>query len=312
MKSFIVRFVAFTVPLLLVFMSAEILTRMIPNEYAYKRAILDTRKNEIEILFLGSSHAFYGINPEFLQHPGFNAAHVSQSLDLDFQLLEKYFSDTTQLRLVAIPISYFTLFSRLDSGPEKWRAKNYSIYYGIHQDGGLASHFEILGNNSNRLLKRLRKYYLKHDRKGICRCSPLGYGLDFNSSIKNDLESSGIASAHRHRTNTPQLLAANQKTLAEIIGFAKARNIVVLLYTPPAFKTYVSHLDAQQLETTLRIPTELAEQYDNVEYINFMTNSAFIACDFFDADHLNEIGAAKLTHMMSADIEALAYAPETK
>jgi hypothetical protein len=40
---------------------------------------------------------------------------------------------------------------------------------------------------------------------------------------------------------------------------------------------------------------KFAAKYDNVTYQNFLLDSSFSAIDFFDADHLNEIGAKKLT-----------------
>lgn len=35
--------------------------------------------------------------------------------------------------------------------------------------------------------------------------------------------------------------------------------------------------------------------YENCTYVNMINDSTFIAKDFFDADHLSEIGAKKLS-----------------
>ena len=40
------------------------------------------------------------------------------------------------------------------------------------------------------------------------------------------------------------------------------------------------------------------DQYENAVYYNLLTDSAFVANDYYDADHLNEIGAKKLTKLL--------------
>ena len=50
----------------------------------------------------------------------------------------------------------------------------------------------------------------------------------------------------------------------------------------------------QLLKTTNTI-NELVKKNPNCEYINLLDSEKFIATDFHDADHLNEIGAKKLS-----------------
>jgi hypothetical protein len=40
---------------------------------------------------------------------------------------------------------------------------------------------------------------------------------------------------------------------------------------------------------------ELDAAYSNVIYVNFLTSNLFDQEDFYDADHLNEIGSRKFT-----------------
>lgn len=306
MKRFIIRLLVFSSPILLIFAVAEILARNIPNDYAYKCSYYREHGGDIEYLFLGSSHALYGVDPEFFDPHAFNGAHVSQSLDIDLLILKKYFSGSRRLRLVAIPVSYFSLFSRLDTGPEAWRAKNYQIYYRITSLPGLGQFFEIFSVDPQRLFKRIRKYYLKKDGFDFVLCSDSGFGLGFNSSKKNDLEASAVAAATRHHAETWKDLSENEKTLAEIADFLNDRNILLMLYTPPAHESYVGHLDKEQLEMTVSIPSKLARERDGVIYTNFMSDPSFSRDDFFDADHLNEVGARKFTLILRQSITNLA------
>ncbi len=67
----------------------------------------------VEILCLGSSHAYFGINPDFISPPCFNAAHPSQSLKYDFEIVKKYQDKWESLKVIVIPVDYFSLFSEL-------------------------------------------------------------------------------------------------------------------------------------------------------------------------------------------------------
>ena len=58
-----------------------------------------------------------------------------------------------------------------------------------------------------------------------------------------------------------------------------------------------------QLARTLAAVSELTQQFDNVSYSNLLSDKSFAALDFFDADHVNEIGAKKLTTKMDSLFE---------
>ena len=65
--------------------------------------------------------------------------------------------------------------------------------------------------------------------------------------------------------------------------------------TPPAFKTYLKELNKRQLDLTIETAQGLASDYKNCVYLNLIKDTSFEAKDFYDADHLNEIGAKKLS-----------------
>ena len=57
----------------------EFLVRHIPNDYNSKIKYLQEHSSEIEILALGSSHAYFGVNPDFLSSKCFNLSHIAQT-----------------------------------------------------------------------------------------------------------------------------------------------------------------------------------------------------------------------------------------
>jgi hypothetical protein len=280
-------------PFLVLGLLTEFLLREIPNDYVSKKEYLDKNSDDIKILFLGNSHAFYGINPEFVSLKSFNASHISQSLDYDYEIMKKYKNHWSNLQCIVIPISYFSLFSRLETGIESWRVKNYTIYYGINSTTDYSNYSEVFSNKIAVNFNRLNAYYL--DGNSGITSSNLGWGLNYSSKIKRDLKETGISAAKRHYMYNDKNFYWNTNKIKSIIEFAIIRNVKILFYTPPADFTYSEFLDHKQLNQTFKYMSNLDAKYENINYHNFLYDSTFVVDDFFDADHLNEIGAKKLT-----------------
>jgi len=301
MKHFILKMIYALVPILITSASAELLLREIPNDYSYKRDFLNKNSSNIETLFLGSSHTYYGVNPEFIKGNSFNASHISQSIDYDYEILKKYEKNWDNLKYIAIPIDYFTLFSTLSSGIEYWRVKNYEIYYDINISFRLQDKFEILSMKPMINLQRIHSFYLKS--KTSITCSKSGYGIEKwkNSSLSK----AGLAAAKRHTNQDKINLNSNINALQSIISFSQHRNIKIIFYTSPAYYTYVSNLDKEQLQGTFKIINNLTDKNTNCTYYNFLEDNSFDSTDFRDADHLNELGANKFTLKLDSIINRI-------
>lgn len=115
MKNFITRLLFFLFPVLVISIGVEILLRNIPNDYAEKANYFKTHTNDIEVLILGSSHSFRGVNPKYFKNHAYNAAYVSQSLDYDKTILDQFFKDSNSLHTVILSVSYMSLFQKLSS-----------------------------------------------------------------------------------------------------------------------------------------------------------------------------------------------------
>lgn len=298
MQKFITNTLLFLLPIFVFSLGMEFSLRKIPNDYQYKRTYLEENSDQIEVLFLGNSHAFRGINPEFISRRSFNAGYVSQSLDYDYAILKKYDGKWNSLDYIMIPISYFSLYFRLETGGEAWRAKNYSIYYDIRLSSRIADNSELLSNKLSVNFRRIYSYYFL-GRSNIS-CSALGYGKPAGPSPEPDLEETAKRAAIR-QTAKPndysydRVFIENVAILQDIFRFASERDITVILYTLPGSQPYVEQMDKKQLNQTIVKATELANLYDNVMYVNLLNDKSFTKADFWDGDHLNEDGAEKLT-----------------
>ncbi|MEO6670714.1 MAG: hypothetical protein ABIN36_14630 [Ferruginibacter sp.] len=293
MKRFLRHTVIFVFPIILLAISFEVMLRKIPNDYAFKKDHLDQHSREIEILFLGNSHVFFGIDPKYINRKSFNAAYISQSLNFDLAILKKYEGRWDKLKCIVLPIDYFSLYSTLESGIESWRVKNYRIYYDIQLTHDFVENIELFTSSLTVTISRLYTYYCLHMPVSIS--SFTGWGNTNKSTISQDLETGGKIAADRHTAANQSFVPANLETVRSIIEFAKTKNIQVLFFTSPAYKSYIENLDRDQLNNTIHYASVLAASYNNARYINLLNDRDFLIGDFFDADHLNEIGTKKLT-----------------
>ena len=276
----------------------EILLRKIPNDYILKKEYLDSNSKNIQILILGSSHSTYGINPDYFssaifKEKSFNASNISQTIDYDYEIFKKYSNKLPNLKYIILPISYFSLYLILDSGPELWRIKNYNLYFDINKSNNIADQLEILSSELPVNLNRIYNYY--HYGISHITCSKLGWREVFHEKIETDFLQSGKMAAERHSGKGENHFADNSRKLKEILRIANNMGVKVLLYTPPAYYTYTQNLDHTQLNSTLNYASELPEIFKNTRYINLLSDKSFIKEDFYDADHLNKFGAKKLT-----------------
>jgi len=221
MRSFTIRLVVFIIPIFVLAAGIELLLRKIPNNYLYKRNYLENNTSKINTLVLGSSHSFYGLDPQYFKSPGFNAANVSQTLEYDDAIYEKYQHQLNHLKVIVLPIDYFTLYTTLHSGQEPWRVKNYEIYCKIHLSKSFADRFEVLNGNLLGFLSRIGKYYIK--KKSPLTSSTLGWGTEYDSRKGHNLDSSGVIAAKRHTIASDKYFEFNVKTLNRLVILAKKK-----------------------------------------------------------------------------------------
>jgi hypothetical protein len=291
MKQFWLHILKIMLPIIVFFLVLEIAIRKIPNDYQLKKNYLDKNASKINTLILGSSHTFYGVNPKYFSKHTFNTAYVSQTLDLDEVLLGKYLRKMTNLKAVIIPISYSSLFETLETDVEKWRLKNYILYYGFENKYHFTNNFETLNHDILLNLKKAVKHYVLN--KSFITSSNLGWGTNFNSKERKKFE--GQFTAKKHTANNFKLYDGNLKNLQEIIKMCQKKNIKILFITTPTHDSYYNNLNQIQLSKTIKTINELIQKNQNCIYLNLLKSRMFINTDFYDADHLNEIGAKKLS-----------------
>jgi hypothetical protein len=297
MSKYLKTVTIFLLPIVLLCICAEVLLRNIPNVYSYKKQYLDKNSNKVNVLFLGTSHVFFGIDPAYMKSDCFNAANLLQTFNYDLAILKKYANNWQRLKYIVVPVDYLSFYTTLENSIEPWRVKNYNIYYGIYTTNNIKYYTEIFSNEPKYNFSRIYDFYIAH--KNSVECSELGWGTSYNSQKKQDLLISGKDQAEKFKLDN-EYFDQNLTTLKSIIEFAQERNAKVILVTSPAYKTYTQNLHRKPLMKTINTATDLAKTYSNVSYYNLLADKDFTAEDFYDADHVNEIGAKKFTNKIDS------------
>ncbi|WP_418636827.1 hypothetical protein [Winogradskyella sp.] len=293
MKKFIIYTLFFICPVIIIMISMELSLRQIPNDYKLKSEQIELKKEAVETLILGSSHSLYGINPEYFLDETYNLAHVSQSIDLDYLLLQKYIDELPKLKTVVIRLSYTTLHEQLGETKEAWRLKDYNLYYNLKVSNKLKFNSEVLSVKLENNLKRLKNYYIKDEVPISVENS--GWAFLKKSNGGKSLKELGQIVAQKHTAEDDNLVIENIEYLEKIVNLCNAQNVKVIIVTLPAYKSYIAHLNKEQLDKVISTGLKMDNSYNNCSYLNLMSNESFNTDDFYDADHLNTNGAKKLS-----------------
>ena len=302
MKRFLKYIILFLLPIVCVAVSLEILLRRVPNTYKYKYEWMQKNAKEVEILIFGSSHAFYAIRPHLLGENAFNLANVSQGIRQDLYLLEHWSKQYTKLKIVILPISFSSWFGHgLENGSESYRCRYYKIYMGcdLYPDFSLYN-LEI---SDMRTAKGKIPAIFKNDYD--FGCDQYGWGTVYKL-IDKDYEAwySGIeadAAVKRHTVDDWDAVSHNISLIKEMADFCKQRGIQLVLITTPCWESYYAKLNPKQLNKMYELTAELQQEY-NIPYYDYLTDDRFVADDFFDSNHLSDVGAEKFTKILKADI----------
>ena len=301
MKQFLIYIGSLLLSVVFFLGVGEYLARQAPNPYKYKEEWMQIHHSEVNTLVFGGSQCFYGIKPELLSGVSFNLANVSQGLEYDLYLLKRY--ESPNLKTVIIPISYPTLFAeKLEDGSEWYRAIFYKIYMD-YPDHSVFSKYNYEFSNYRTFIGKIQKYLLSSTDTGN---DEWGWGNTYllrNKNIKNwDSGEEARIAIQRHTYHDLSRAEVNNLTLIQLIKECKRRNINIVLITTPCWHTYNELLNKQQYYKMVEIINEVVKEY-GITYIDYSSDNRFEENDFYDSNHLSDIGADKFSRILNEDLK---------
>jgi len=252
-----------------------------------KRAFLENEKNTCEVLILGTSHAWVGLNPEWVSDNCLNLANAFQPFYYDYHILEKYAPVMPALKTIILPMSYTSFFSK----PSAYHQNLYSIYWGLAPYGKpmISDHSLILSLGLKTLIERL----LKGENNLVNR----GW-----LELKGEFNGSPNLTKRRLKMMHDVMDMDNWEEsvgwLNKILELAKEKDLRVVLFYPPYSREMNRQINEYPYEQKIEGYLNGLHDDENVELYYFNNNTLYGNQLFKDADHLNEKGARILSRTM--------------
>ena len=304
----------FSLSVLVVVLFIEWEYRSIPNDYSYKSHCMEKNKDKIKVLVLGASHCYRGVNPAYFDMKCFNLSLVSQSIDYDYYILEKYIQTLSNLEYVILPVNYITFSYQLEDEIEYWRKYRY-IHF-MHMNSKLTvedlftidRYLTISQQSSSSVINHLFRHWAYDENHISCDTNGWGFlsaeGWDQKPlKMEQQLILAAKEAADKHKVFTFDPNSKNMEYFSKIIQLCEAYQCKLILMTPPASSYYVNNLDVNQWNRITQMCDSIDTRYDHVRYLNFIHDTSFTDVTFADGDHLNHKGAKILSQKLNQIIK---------
>jgi hypothetical protein len=176
------------------------------------------------------------VNPIYFRSNTYNLAFLSQSVEYDYRLWDRYKNELKNLKTVIVPISLFTLHSTMESDGCGWMIKNYNIYMDVHSSSEPKYNFEIFSEKIRPLLEKNYLYYKKDSTYSMSK--ELGWASRKGTKKGKSIIDYSMDAFQRHSVDTNLYVADNIKTLHTFINELDKRKIKIILITTPTYKSY--------------------------------------------------------------------------
>lgn len=302
----IIKLFNILLPLLLIVIFFEVKARNLDNGFTLKKEIIERNLDSVNILILGSSHGFKGINPELINKKVINMANYSQDLYYDFMIFDRYKQKLVSLKCIILTLSYFSLWYDLNDASESWRKYFYKRYYNIdtREPLSFSDWFDIKRYSyaffyrfDNTLLgyinPKLFTFGSRMNLLGWCT-DTINISIDSTETmIKNGVERIN----HTNSLINKYKIIENYKYIENLVKYSNENNIKFIFVTTPVSYPYLLYMDkdiSYEMQNTVKYFTDNKDVF----YLNYFYDIRFNMKDFSDYDHLNVNGTEKFSKII--------------
>jgi len=272
-----------------------------PSQYKQKRDQLVANADSIEILILGSSHSQDGIDPNQFTLYAHNLAFGGQSIYFDRKLVEKYLPLLPRLKYVLISLETNSLYYDHDEDRDFFYKYYYNLDYKdrkYYKESLLQSFFVYTPEQTLSLLFNNRQEELE---KGWIN------KIQAKKIHRDDIKVMSLE-GNKIRANGFNQTAKDWKggdsvvdDLEALINLLQSKKITPVIITFPNYPLMRSFLDPSIINRTRNVGNTLSQKY-HIPYLDYFDDDSFTVADYFNCDHLNVQGAAKISKKINTVI----------
>lgn len=310
--KFIKALLLFSLPLVAFYVLIYLYAVNYPSVFKKKGDYLNNNSQNVEAVFLGSSHAQYAINPRLIDKKSHNIAYGGQTIKLNKMIFDRYAPKMTSLKYLLIEMDYFSLEHY--TGNEEYRQPLYNTFYGIApgNDSFYSKYifsFDDLKFFTQSAALELSNYFKNKDYSvnewGFIEgnvnytFSKLNYDKDM---IEQTATQRIVGSDIRTSIKSYNI---NTALVDSILVYCNENKIKPILITYPVYETYISRKIESKKQRHAEYINKIMTQYPDVEHWDFEQNAQFDVKDFWDDSHLDVSGADKLSAMVNEKLNEL-------
>jgi len=303
LRKFAKHTILFFIPVILGCVLLETATRKLPMRYTFIAEQLESNKDSIEVLVLGSSQMKNAVNPEWLELTAINMASGNQHLNTDFKLYEGLKDRLPSLNTVVLELSYAHL-EMLQNKKEFWKNNIFHEYYDVNcfQRPTWLKDRLIFFSNPPFYSDALYEKYIEMNES--TNFNAFGYDLNNYDGVfkRVDYNHSKVDSLPIKITNkeSKQIFSTNSLFLKIFLQSLERKDLNVIIVTPPTYKTYLKKRNVRILRKRDSVLTMIERTYSNVSVLRLEEDSlTFKAKDYINHNHLNPDGARKFTAILN-------------
>lgn len=244
---------------------------------------LKNRTKDIQTIIFGSSHGRDGF---IADEVSFNLSGSSLDLYRIYHLYQYVATLNFSIKNIIVFYDVFHPGLQLEKTKEALRAIPYNFLYSIPY----AFPLNAPAKKERVCLKRIIKEFKKK----------IKIDNSYQGNVEQpDYRNSGISTedlVEKHLKNNRRQNNQNQY-IEKLAQETLNHNQNLFIVTPPYREDYLKCLPPY--EETFKELLETAKKYPSIQILNFQNDSDFKQTDFYDADHLNKIGAEKLTQKIN-------------
>lgn len=294
MKRFLIKLLIIILFSLIIAIVIEFVVRSVPNPYKYKISLIEKQKKDVQLLILGSSTAYNGINPSFFDKKALNMALGGQGIMIDAFLVNRYLNQMPNLEAIILPIDYGILFSSEVFGfPDG--LMSYRVYYKYEPNCFSFDNYEFFHRESVRM---------KLERKLRGDIPQFADSLGFRGeNWIGDLEAEVyVGTPVKDYSNN--LIDKNIKAFRQIAELSEKANVKLVIVSIPFHKSFRDLASPTQWSFIHSVIDSVINQYHNSLYLNYYSTDFPDSC-YLNSAHLNVNGAKLFSTMLAHDIDSL-------
>lgn len=256
------------------------------TEEQISKSFENALKRKYELLILGNSRTYRGINPDMFEIKTYNFSHDNDSYNQIYYKLEYLVDHKKKIKYLLLGTDYFQFSFKADT-------RNY-IYADLLHDNYMKDYDE------SKLFMQKMKYY-------VGKINPKKLFTYYPEKDRPFLRENGQFIKPGKATETDSISRKIKRLNLQItyfektINLCKAKQIKIIMVMPPSRRVEIKAYKDKDLKEFNNFIQKHTDN-KNILYLNYSNLNGFETKDYTDFTHLNEKAANRFSKILNKDL----------